>query len=215
MNDYERVAQIIRRLDDRQGDQPALEELARAAGLSGSRLHRLFVKWVGITPKDFLQCLTLGHAREALKRGRSVMDAAFDSGLSGPGRLHDLCVTLEAATPGEVKSGGEGMRIIHGFGRTPFGEALVANSPRGVCHLTFTDEAARASAVDALAGQIAQNAPLSVRAMKAFVQRAASLRRELPRDDLEEMHRQIRASADLVEGLEARAQKRRPRFRGA
>ena len=153
MNDYERVAQIIRRLDDRQGDQPALEESARAAGLSGSRLHRLFVKWVGITPKDFLQCLTLGHAREALKRGRSVMDAAFDSGLSGPGRLHDLCVTLEAATPGEVKSGGEGMRIIHGFGRTPFGEALVANSPRGVCHLTFTDEAARASAVDALAGQ--------------------------------------------------------------
>lgn len=146
MNDYERVAQIIRWLDERQEEQPALEDLSRVAGLSGSRLHRLFVQWVGITPKDFLQCLTLHHAREALRRGKSVMEAAFESGLSGPGRLHDLCVTLEAATPGELKSGGEGMRIVYGFGATPFGEALVAESQRGVCHLMFTEDGGRESA---------------------------------------------------------------------
>ena len=150
MNDYERVAQIIRWLDDRQEEQPALEDLSRVAGLSGLRLHRLFVKWVGITPKDFLQCLTLRHAREALSEGRSVMEAALESGLSGPGRLHDLCVTLEAATPGEVKSGGEGMRIVYGFGATPFGGALVAESQRGVCHLMFADEGGRDSAVEVL-----------------------------------------------------------------
>ena len=150
MNDYERVAQIIRWLDDRQEAQPALENLSRVAGLSGSRLHRLFVKWVGITPKDFLQCLTLRHAREALSEGRSVIEAALESGLSGTGRLHDLCVTLEAATPGEVKSGGEGMRIVYGFGATPFGGALVAESQRGVCHLMFADEGGRDSAVEVL-----------------------------------------------------------------
>ena len=153
MNDYERIAQIIRWLDDRQDEQPGLEDLSRVAGLSGSRLHRLFVKWVGITPKDFLQCLTLRHAREALAKGRSVMEAAYESGLSGPGRLHDLCVTLEAATPGEVKSGGRGMRIVYGFGATPFGNALVAESQRGVCYLMFSGEDGEDSAVEALKGE--------------------------------------------------------------
>lgn len=140
MNDYERVARIIRLLDERQREQPSLDDLARAAGLSGSRLHRLFVEWVGITPKDFLQCLTLQHARAALRNGSSVLDAALDRGLSGPGRLHDLCVTLEAATPGEVKSGGGGLEIVYGVGPTPFGDCLIAESARGICHLSFLQD---------------------------------------------------------------------------
>lgn len=146
MNDYERVARIIRLLDERQREQPSLDDLAAAAGLSGSRLHRLFVEWVAITPKDFLQCLTLQHAKAASHRGSSVLDAALDSGLSGPGRLHDLCVTLEAATPGEVKSGGAGLEIVWGMGPTPFGNCLLAEAPRGICHLSFVDAHTRRAA---------------------------------------------------------------------
>lgn len=150
MNNYERVARIIRLLDEKQREQPSLDDLAAAAGLSGSRLHRLFVEWVGITPKDFLQCLTLQHAKAALHNGRSVLDAALDSGLSGPGRLHDLCVTLEAATPGEVKSGGEGLEIIYGVGPTPFGDCLLAKAKRGICHLSFVRDDGFDQAIAAL-----------------------------------------------------------------
>jgi len=98
MNDYERVARIIRHLDAHHLEQPGLAVLAVEAGLSAAHFHRLFSRWAGVTPKDFLQCLTLEHARERLRRGQSVFDAALDVGLSSPGRLHDLCVTLEAAT---------------------------------------------------------------------------------------------------------------------
>src|SRR5262245_30546501 len=105
MNDYERIARVIRLLDEKHAEQPSLEALAKQAGLSPSYFHRLFSSWAGVTPKDFLQCLTLEHARELLRRGESVLDASIDSGLSGPGRLHDLCVNLEAASPGELKSG--------------------------------------------------------------------------------------------------------------
>lgn len=150
MNDYERVARIIRLLDERQREQPSLDDLAAAAGLSGSRLHRLFVEWVGITPKDFLQCLTLQHAKAALRDGSSVLDAALDSGLSGPGRLHDLCVSMEAATPGEVKSGGEGLEIVYGVGPTPFGVCLLAEAPRGICHLSFVDRGGIDASIDQL-----------------------------------------------------------------
>ncbi len=150
MNDRERMAGILRFLDERHREQPSLDDLAKVAGLSGSRLHRLFVEWVGITPKDFLQCLTLQHARSLLCDGSSVLDAALDSGLSGPGRLHDLCVTLDAATPGEVKSGGVGLDIVWGFGPTPFGDCLLAEVERGVCHLAFVDPNGRDQAAGKL-----------------------------------------------------------------
>src|SRR6185503_3855701 len=91
------------------------------------------------TPKDFLQCLTLAHARERLQRGESVLEAAYDAGLSSPGRLHDLCVTLEAATPGEIKAGGEGWTIEIGFTDSPFGICCVGVGPRGLCHLAFVE----------------------------------------------------------------------------
>jgi AraC family transcriptional regulator of adaptative response/methylated-DNA-[protein]-cysteine methyltransferase len=140
MNDYERVAQIIRFLDERHIEQPDLAGLAEQVALSPSHFHRLFSRWAGITPKDFLQCLTLANAKELLRRGESVLETALDSGLSGPGRLHDLCVNLECASPGELKSGGAGWTIPFGFADSPFGKCLIAESPRGICHLAFVED---------------------------------------------------------------------------
>jgi AraC family transcriptional regulator of adaptative response/methylated-DNA-[protein]-cysteine methyltransferase len=143
MNDYERIARIIRYLDEHYVEQPSLEELAAVAGLSVSRFHRLFSAWAGVTPKEFLQALTLAHARRVLREGESVLGAALDSGLSGPGRLHDLCVTLEAVSPGELKKGGEGLDIVYGTAESPFGKCLLAETSRGICHLSFVDEGAK------------------------------------------------------------------------
>ena len=89
--------------------------------------------------KDFLQCLTLEHVKSLLAKGNSVFDASLEAGLSGPGRLHDLCVTLEAVSPGKMKAGGEGLTITYGFAESPFGECLIADTSRGICHLTFVD----------------------------------------------------------------------------
>src|SRR5438105_4307037 len=111
MNDYERVASVIRFLDRHHTEQPDLAVLAEAVGLSPFHFHRLFANWAGITPKDFLQCLTLEHVKQLLLNGNNVFDAAINAGLSGPGRLHDLCVSLDAASPGEVKNGGAGLEI--------------------------------------------------------------------------------------------------------
>lgn len=139
MNDYERIASVIRYLDKRHADQPDLAALAKQANLSPHHFHRLFTSWAGITPKDFLQCLTLAHAKTLLRNGKSVLDASLDSGLSSPSRLHDLCVTLEAASPGEVKSGGEGWTITVGFANSPFGRCLLGESPRGICYISFIE----------------------------------------------------------------------------
>jgi AraC family transcriptional regulator of adaptative response/methylated-DNA-[protein]-cysteine methyltransferase len=140
MNDYERIAAVIRFLDRHHTEQPDLAKLAAIAGLSRFHFHRLFSSWAGVSPKDFLQCLTLEHVKQLLLAGKNVFDSALDAGLSGPGRLHDLCVTLEAASPGEMKRGGAGLQINFGFAETPFGEALVAESNRGICHLSFVDD---------------------------------------------------------------------------
>ena len=139
MNDYERIAQVIRFLDARHVEQPDLTTLAGRAGLSEFHFHRLFAAWAGVTPKDFLQCLTLAHAKELLRAGESILDVALESGLSGPGRLHDLCVNLEAASPGELKSGGAGWTLSFGLAASPFGKCLIAESPRGICHLSFVE----------------------------------------------------------------------------
>ena len=153
MNDYERVAEVIRFLDRHHIDQPDLSELAHRVGLSQFHFHRLFSKWAGVSPKDFLQCLTLEHVKARLRRGDSVFDAALNAGLSGPGRAHDLCVTLEAASPGEMKSGGAGLQIDYGFAGTPFGEALIGETRRGICHLSFVDGPAQNGSRDLLASQ--------------------------------------------------------------
>ena len=139
MNDYERIARVIRFLDEHHAEQPDLAALAKSAGLSPFHFHRLFSTWAGVTPKDFLQCLTLARLKESLRAGESILDSALNAGLSGPGRAHDLFVTLEAASPGEMKSGGAGWILTAGFAETPFGKSLIAESPRGICHLAFLE----------------------------------------------------------------------------
>jgi AraC family transcriptional regulator, regulatory protein of adaptative response / methylated-DNA-[protein]-cysteine methyltransferase len=140
VNDYERIARVIQYLDEHYTEQPDLATLAAHVGLSPFHFHRLFSEWAGVTPKDFLQCLTLNHVKELLHRGESVLSAALGVGMSGPARLHDLCIALEAATPGEIKSGGAGLKIQFGYAATPFGNWLVAETARGICHVGFTDE---------------------------------------------------------------------------
>jgi AraC family transcriptional regulator of adaptative response/methylated-DNA-[protein]-cysteine methyltransferase len=147
VNDYTRIARIIEYLDECYTDQPDLKTLAVRAGLSSFHFQRLFSNWAGITPKDFVQCLTLNHARELLRRGESILDAALDAGLSGPGRLHDLCVSLESASPGEIKTGGAGFHIRFGFAETPFGDWLAAENSRGICHLAFVEKTTSLSAI--------------------------------------------------------------------
>jgi len=137
MNDYERVSCVIRHLDEQHGKQPSLDQLAEAAGLSASHFHRIFRRWAGVTPKDFLQCLTVEFAKRRLRESASILDAALDSGLSGPSRLHDLLVTLEAASPGEFKRKGAGLQIRWGFADSPFGPCSIGWSARGICHFAF------------------------------------------------------------------------------
>jgi AraC family transcriptional regulator of adaptative response/methylated-DNA-[protein]-cysteine methyltransferase len=145
MNDYERIARVIRYVDAHHAEQPRLSVLAREAGLSVFHFHRLFSAWAGVTPKSFLQWLTFSRAEGLLRDGASVLGAALEAGLSGPGRLHDLCVGLEAASPGEIQSGGAGWTMTAGFSPSPFGDCLAAQSPRGVCHLSFVDSNRMAS----------------------------------------------------------------------
>ncbi|HSR63779.1 MAG TPA: methylated-DNA--[protein]-cysteine S-methyltransferase [Gammaproteobacteria bacterium] len=137
MYDYDRIARIINFLDEHHTRRPDLTELAELSGLSPYHFHRLFTRWAGITPHQFLNCLSHSHARQLLRKGESVLDAALESGLSGPGRLHDLCVKLEAASPGEIKSGGNSWVIRSGFANSHFGTCLVGENPRGICHLSF------------------------------------------------------------------------------
>jgi AraC family transcriptional regulator of adaptative response/methylated-DNA-[protein]-cysteine methyltransferase len=121
--------------------------------LSQYHFHRLFTSWAGITPKDFLQCLTVTHAKELLRQGRSVLDATLGTGLSSPSRLHDLCISLEAASPGEVKSGGEGWTITVGFADSPFGKCLIGEGHRGLCHLSFVDSNHKSAALAGVKSQ--------------------------------------------------------------
>jgi len=153
MDDYHRIARVIEYLDEHHLDQPSLDELAGVVGLSPSHFHRLFREWAGITPKDFLQCLTANYARQKLIESVTVIDAALEAGLSGPGRLHDLMVTLESATPGEIRRGGEGMLIRWGVAETPFGPGLFGWTDRGICHLEFLEYEIGAETPRSLVGE--------------------------------------------------------------
>lgn len=137
--DYERVGAAIRYLEDHIREQPSLSDVASSVNMSEFHFQRLFRRWAGITPKRFLQYLTVGYAKEALDESRSVLDAAFEAGLSGPGRLHDLFVACEAMTPGEYKALGSGLVIRYGFHPTPFGECLLFVTDRGICGLAFVE----------------------------------------------------------------------------
>lgn len=149
-SDYHRIQQALERLAARFPDQPSLGELAAEAGLSEHHFQRMFTAWAGVSPKKFLQHLTLEAAKRRLDESASLLDAAFDTGLSGPGRLHDLFVSLEAMTPGEYKARGEGLAIRYGYHDSPFGECLLMSTDRGICGLAFTEPEGRQSALDHL-----------------------------------------------------------------
>ena len=143
---YATVAEAIRFIRRHCGEQPKLEAVAAHVGLSPFHLQRVFSSWAGISPKRFLQALTRDHAKTLLRQSHDVLSAAHAAGLSGPGRLHDLMVACDAVTPGEVRALGDGLEITYGFGPTPFGRVFMASTPRGVCHLQFTDGDIAASA---------------------------------------------------------------------
>ena len=145
--DYDIVRRAIAHIRGNWRAQPEIDIIADAAGVTPTDLHHLFRRWCGLTPKAFLQALTLNSARELLRSSASVLDTAYEVGLSGPGRLHDLFVTHEAMSPGEWKAGGEGLTITYGFHPCPFGMALVMTTPRGLAGLALADAGKERSAL--------------------------------------------------------------------
>jgi AraC family transcriptional regulator of adaptative response/methylated-DNA-[protein]-cysteine methyltransferase len=137
--DYRVVRQVIEFLTENARAQPSLEAIAARVGMEPTRLHKLFTRWAGLSPKAFLQAITLDHARMLLEQSATVLDTAYEVGLSGPGRLHDLFVTHEAVTPGTYRARGEGLLIRYGFHPSPFGRALVMATERGLAGLAFSD----------------------------------------------------------------------------
>ena len=138
-SDYEVVRRAIEFISNRWDEQPSLERIAAVVGMKPLSLQRLFTRWAGLSPKGFLQAVTLNHARALLADSASVLDATYALGLSGPARLHDLFVTHEAMTPGAWKARGEGIVIRYGFHPSPFGAALVMVTDRGLAGLAFAD----------------------------------------------------------------------------
>lgn len=150
--DYQRIDRAIRYLASHLAQQPTLEDLAAELDLSPFHCQRLFQRWAGISPKRFLQYLTVEHAKQVLAESSSVLEASLASGLSGPSRLHDHFVTLEAITPGEFRRRGEGLTIRYGIHDSPFGPMLLAVTERGVCGLYFIDRTALETLLDELVG---------------------------------------------------------------
>ena len=137
-NHYDRIATAIEYLKTHFKDQPDPNEIARQVHLSPFHFQRLFQDWAGVSPKKFLQYLSIQHAKTMLQeQGATLSDTAFETGLSGTGRLHDLFVNIEGMTPGEYKNGGETLSINYSFAETSFGDIIVASTSKGICHLAF------------------------------------------------------------------------------
>jgi len=145
--DFSRIARSIRYIDEHYREQPRLARIASDAGLSEFHFNRLFRRWAGLTPKQYLAFVTGNAAKAVLSARPSVLEAAYSVGLSGPSRLHDLVVSLEAMTPGELKLRGRGVLIRYGFSDTSFGRALIGVTHRGICHLTFIEHGKDAAAL--------------------------------------------------------------------
>ncbi|MFT3988742.1 methylated-DNA--[protein]-cysteine S-methyltransferase [Aestuariivirga sp.] len=145
--DYELVRQSLAFLTENWREQPSLEQLASKSGMNPQYLQRVFTRWAGLSPKAFLQAITIDHAREMLRNSASVLDTAYEVGLSGPGRLHDLFVTHEGMTPGFYKAKGKGLTIRWGFHDCPFGRALVMVTEMGLCGLAFADHGTERAAL--------------------------------------------------------------------
>lgn len=149
-SDYTRVAAAIRFLDACAEAQPSLDEVAAHVGLSPFHFQRIFRRWAGVSPKRFLQFVTASHARVLLEGSRGLLEVALESGLSGPGRLHDLVVAVHAMTPAELRGRGAGLTLRYGLHETPFGLALAAATARGLSALSFVEPGAEEAALDAL-----------------------------------------------------------------
>lgn len=146
--DYERIAVAIQYIKEHFKEQPDLETIAAHAGLSPFHFQRLFTEWAGVSPKKFLQYISLDYAKKQLKEHQATLfDTAYETGLSTISRLHDLFVTIEGMTPGEYKNGGEHLVIHYQFSESIFGRLLVASTTKGICHLAFTDNETDALAV--------------------------------------------------------------------
>jgi AraC family transcriptional regulator of adaptative response/methylated-DNA-[protein]-cysteine methyltransferase len=152
-DDYDVVRRAIAHIRGNWREQPDIDTIAEAARVTPTELHHLFRRWAGLTPKDFLAALTLDHARNLLRDSASVLDATYEVGLSGPGRLHDLFVTHEAMSPGEWKSGGKGLVLRYGFHPSPFGTALVIVAPRGLAGLALADTGKERAALKDMQGR--------------------------------------------------------------
>src|SRR5688572_2944923 len=138
--DYAHVRKALSFITDAWREQPGLEAIADHVGLSPHHLQRVFTRWAGLSPKAFLQAVTLDHARSLLRDSASILDTAYEVGLSGPGRLHDLFVTHEGMTPGFYKAGGKGLTLRFGFHDCPFGRALIMITDQGLAGLAFADD---------------------------------------------------------------------------
>src|SRR6478736_6635422 len=146
---YDRVQEAIEYINTHFKSQPELDEVAEKIHLSPYHFQRLFTDWAGVSPKKFLQYISIEHAKNILKgRQSSLFDAAFETGLSGTGRLHDLFINIEGMTPGEYKNSGENLSINYSYAESPFGNMLVASTSKGICHMAFADD--EKEAMDAL-----------------------------------------------------------------
>ncbi|MCI1682661.1 MAG: methylated-DNA--[protein]-cysteine S-methyltransferase [Bacteroides sp.] len=145
--DFNRIKSAIEFISRASKSQPQLEDIARQVNMSPFHFQRMFTEWAGVSPKQFLQYISITRAKALLKEEKtSLLDTAFEVGLSGTGRLHDLFVHIEGMTPGEYKNGGANLAIHYTFGESPFGKILVASTAKGICHLSFVDDEAEALA---------------------------------------------------------------------
>ena len=149
-DDYKRIEKAIHFIEDNFKSQPTLDEIAHSVHLSKYHFNRIFKRWAGIGPVQFLQFITLDYTKKKLATSRSLLDASLDAGLSGPSRLHDLFVTFDAMTPGDFKKQGDGLKIEYCFCASPFGECLIATTERGICHLGFVQKGNRSDALNQL-----------------------------------------------------------------
>ena len=149
---YKRIEQAISYITENYTEQPSLKEIASSVHLSEFHFQRMFQRWAGITPKKFMQFLTIGYAKKALRESQPLLDVAYDAGYSSASRLYDLFVSFEGVTPGEYKEFGRNLEIRYGYYNSPFGECLIAVTGKGVCWLSFVDDRARASELERLAG---------------------------------------------------------------
>jgi AraC family transcriptional regulator of adaptative response/methylated-DNA-[protein]-cysteine methyltransferase len=152
-SDYEIVKRAIAYTTENFRAQPEVEAIAHAAGTDPRRLNELFRRWCGLSPNVFLQSVTLDNARKILRDSPNILDASYELGLSGPGRLHDLFVTHESMSPGEWKTGGSGLTVYYGFHPSPFGSALIMATERGLCGLAFADSGGERAALDDMRGR--------------------------------------------------------------